>query len=216
MKNGSLPLLTPRKSPRQGRSIATVDAIFEATLQVLSSDGLIRLNTTRVARRAGVSVGTLYQYFPNKQALLYAALERHLAKLTAAVERACNESRQCSVETTAETVVRAYLQTQLAHAEISPALYRIALELDAREMIERAVQQSSSVIAATLSNSSGVRLEDPGLSAHTLTAALYGTVPAFCHRVLSPENGIEAEKQLTIMFRSYLTAHQGYTEQDRR
>src|SRR5215470_16463733 len=85
------PSLTPRKSPRQDRSIATVDAIFEATIQVLLSDGVSRLNTTRVAHRAGVSVGTLYQYFPNKQALLFAVLDRHLATLADAIEKACEE-----------------------------------------------------------------------------------------------------------------------------
>ena len=54
--------LNPRKKPAQSRSKVTVDAIFEATIQVLLADGLQRLTTTRVAERAGVSVGTLYQY----------------------------------------------------------------------------------------------------------------------------------------------------------
>ena len=66
--------LKPRKTPVQARSEATVDAIFKATIQVLLSDGERRLTTTRVAERAGVSVGTMYQYFPHKQALLYAVV----------------------------------------------------------------------------------------------------------------------------------------------
>ena len=57
----------PRKTPIQARSTVTVEAIFEATIQVLLSRGADRLTTTRVAERAGVSVGTLYQYYPNKQ-----------------------------------------------------------------------------------------------------------------------------------------------------
>src|SRR4051794_24665457 len=57
--------LEPRKSPVQARSNASVDAILEATVQVLLQVGKERLTTTRVAARAGVSVGTLYQYFPN-------------------------------------------------------------------------------------------------------------------------------------------------------
>src|SRR5215472_16283374 len=151
MGNGSLPPLTPRKSPRQGRSIATVDAIFEATIQVLLSDGLIRLNTTRVARRAGVSVGTLYQYFPNKQALLFAVLERHLAMLADAVEKACDENLCATVETIAEAVVKAYLNARMAQSEVSPALYLVALELDARELIELATRRSERAIEAMLS-----------------------------------------------------------------
>src|SRR5215472_11981481 len=113
MGNGSLPPLTPRKSPRQGRSIATVNAIFEATIQVLLSDGLIRLNTTRVARRAGVSAGTLYQYFPNKQALLFAVLEQHLATLAGAIEKGGDENQCAAVETIAEAVVKAYLREKM-------------------------------------------------------------------------------------------------------
>ena len=84
-------LLEPRKSPVQARSTASVDAILEATIQVLLSAGKERLTTTRVALRAGVSVGTLYQYFPNKSALLKAALRRHLDEVTEATERACRE-----------------------------------------------------------------------------------------------------------------------------
>ncbi|HEX3471637.1 MAG TPA: helix-turn-helix domain-containing protein, partial [Silvibacterium sp.] len=57
-------LLQPRKSPVQARSTASVSAILEATIQVLLDVGKERLTTTRVAYRAGVSVGTLYQYFP--------------------------------------------------------------------------------------------------------------------------------------------------------
>ena len=67
-----------------------MDAILEATIQVLLSVGKERLTTTRVASRAGVSVGTLYQYFPNKSALLQAALKRHLDEVTDAVELVCN------------------------------------------------------------------------------------------------------------------------------
>src|SRR5215469_17560163 len=143
MENGSLPPLTPRKSPRQGRSIATVDAIFEATIQVLLSDGLIRLNTTRVAHRAGVSVGTLYQYFPNKQALLFAVLERHIAMLAAAIEKTRDESPCATKEIIAEAVVKAYVRAKMAQAEISPALYRIAQELDARALMDVATERSA-------------------------------------------------------------------------
>ena len=75
-------VLEPRKSPVQARSTASVHAILEATIQVLLKVGKERLTTTRVASRAGVSVGTLYQYFPNKSALLQAALKRHLGEVT--------------------------------------------------------------------------------------------------------------------------------------
>jgi AcrR family transcriptional regulator len=88
----SKPPNKPRKRPRQARSKFTVDAILEATERVLAERGLDDASTTEVAELAGVSVGTLYQYFPNKQALVAAVIERALARdrevLTAAFARA--------------------------------------------------------------------------------------------------------------------------------
>ena len=127
-------------------------------------------------------------------------------RVAAAIEQACAENPCIAKDRIAESIVKAYLQAKMAQAEISPTLYRIAMELDARELIELATRRSANAIEAMLSTSNG-RFTNPGLLAQTLTAALYGTVPAFCHRVLSAADGAEAERQLTIMFRSYLIAH---------
>lgn len=69
-------LLRPRKTPSQSRSGETVAAIVEAAAQVLERDGLERFNTNAVAARAGVSIGSLYQYFPGKDALTVALIQR--------------------------------------------------------------------------------------------------------------------------------------------
>jgi AcrR family transcriptional regulator len=65
-----------RRSPKQARPRATCDAILEAASQILERDGADGFNTNAVAERAGVSIGTLYQYFPDKTAILLAAAER--------------------------------------------------------------------------------------------------------------------------------------------
>lgn len=72
--------LDPRKAPRQRRSAHTVDAILEAAALVLEEGGLEGFNTNAIARRAGASIGTLYQYFPSKDALTLALLLREEAK----------------------------------------------------------------------------------------------------------------------------------------
>lgn len=72
-----------RRKPRQSRSRMTYDSILEAAAQLLRHDGPAALNTNRVAERAGVSVGTLYQYFPNKGAILLALARREISGLNA-------------------------------------------------------------------------------------------------------------------------------------
>lgn len=82
--------LAQRKQPRQTRAAATVEAIIEAAARILARDGLARFNTNRVAELAGVSIGSLYQYFPHKDALMAALIAREQAvrvrQLAAAVD----------------------------------------------------------------------------------------------------------------------------------
>jgi AcrR family transcriptional regulator len=71
------PLMKPRKAAAQERSRATVDALVEATARILVKEGFDKASTNRIAEVAGVSVGSLYQYFPCKEALVAAVIERH-------------------------------------------------------------------------------------------------------------------------------------------
>ncbi|OQM73897.1 TetR family transcriptional regulator [Manganibacter manganicus] len=71
MTNQPTPLISSRKRPKQARSTELVSAILEAAVQVLAMEGAQRFTTARVAEKAGVSVGSLYQYFPNKAAILF-------------------------------------------------------------------------------------------------------------------------------------------------
>ena len=77
--------LSPRKSPTQDRARETVAAILEAAVDLFSTRGYARTSTNHIARRAGVSVGSLYQYFPNKDAVLTALLARHLGAVESAI-----------------------------------------------------------------------------------------------------------------------------------
>lgn len=199
--------LNRRRMPRQGRSLITVEAIFEATIQVLLTEGPIRLNTTRVAERAGVSVGTLYQYFPNKQSLLLALLERHLTSLTGIVEKACVENLNTGTDEIACVVVGAYLEAIMVHAEVSPALYYIAVDLDAGRLLDKAVHKSVQAIDKLLVSAIDSHFSDSYLIARTMAAVLFGAVPVFCSRVMPPSAGVEAKRQLELMFRAYLSAH---------
>lgn len=89
MKRNRTESLNPRKRPQQRRSRVTIDTIFEATIQVLLANGLDRITTIQIADRAGVSIGSLYQYFPNKRALLAAVVKRHVGEVVDATIVAC-------------------------------------------------------------------------------------------------------------------------------
>jgi AcrR family transcriptional regulator len=83
--------LVPRKLPQQERAQETVGAILKAAAAAFARDGYACTTTNHIAERAGVSVGSLYQYFPNKDAILGALYERHTADVDVAVERALAE-----------------------------------------------------------------------------------------------------------------------------
>jgi AcrR family transcriptional regulator len=148
---------TPRKRPVQGRSRDTVVAILEATFQVLESDGEA-LTTTRVAEVAGVSVGTLYQYFPNRDALINGALAEHLEAAIGAVEAAAAEVRSQPVEVAAERVVRAFLAVKAERAIVSRTLNRVfgVGKLDDRPVVRAAARRAQHAIAQVLAAGSEV------------------------------------------------------------
>ncbi len=96
-----------RKIPRQGRALASVDVVLEAAAQVLEASGEAGFNTNAVAERAGVSIGTLYRYFPDKQAILLALAlretEAHRGRVMAALEDGQGVARD-------RAMIRAFVQ----------------------------------------------------------------------------------------------------------
>src|SRR5260221_12453966 len=92
--------LSPKKSPRQERSRATVEAILEAATDILIREGAGRLTTNRIAERAGVNIASLYQYFPGKHAIIAELRRRHGAERRAADREVLIERRGDSLEPT--------------------------------------------------------------------------------------------------------------------
>jgi AcrR family transcriptional regulator len=136
----------------------TVEAISEATIQVLLAVGLDRLTTTRVAERAGVSVGTLYQYYPNKQALLYAVLKVHSIKVAAAVEGACRANRCAAVKVLLAAVVEVFVNAKLERTDVSTALYAAASEPQGAAIVRRLSKRVHRALTAALAEAAGATL----------------------------------------------------------
>jgi len=117
MKSGKL--LNPRKKPSQPRLINTYEAILEASAQVFTGLGYVRTTTNRIAERAGVSIGSLYQYFPNKDAILVALLERHMGTGPEIL------SGKIRPEMTLKEIMTVAIETAIEVNERDPDLHRI-------------------------------------------------------------------------------------------
>jgi AcrR family transcriptional regulator len=118
--------MEPRKTPVQARSAATVEAILEGAVQVLEAQGAGGFTTTAVAARAGVSVGTLYQYFADKNALAAALSRKARAGMVETVAAAVDASAALALEPALEAIVAASLRGDVQRP-------RFARTLDALE-----------------------------------------------------------------------------------
>jgi len=112
---------TPRKRPSQARGRATVEAILEATARILVDEGYEKATTNHVAEVAGVSIGSLYQYFPNKEALVGELLERHESRMLDQLAGMMTELAGAPIDEAVRTYVRAMLEL---HRQ-TPKLHRV-------------------------------------------------------------------------------------------
>lgn len=118
------PPTNPRKNALQERSRATVDALVEATARILVRDGFEKTSTNRIAELAGVSVGSLYQYFPSKEALVAAVIERHNQEIMGLVRATLTEIADLPIEKAVRRLVTVAIE---AH-RIKPELHRVLAE----------------------------------------------------------------------------------------
>lgn len=117
-------LLTPRKAASQQRSRATIDALVDATARVLIKEGFDQANTNRIAVEAGVSIGSLYQYFPSKEALVVAVIERHKGEMVDVLRRTLAKVETLPID----NAVRELVKTMIEAHRVNPGLHRVLVE----------------------------------------------------------------------------------------
>jgi AcrR family transcriptional regulator len=142
---------TPRKLPQQDRSRVTVEAILEATTHILTEEGYEKANTNRIADRAGISIGSLYQYFPNKESLIAALMEQHSNEIVELVEIKLQLLFNAPLEVAISELVKAVIA---AHT-INPRLHQVLNEeipLSARlQQMQKADERIGKMLRAYLS-----------------------------------------------------------------
>jgi AcrR family transcriptional regulator len=120
-------------------------------------------------------VGTFYQYYPNKQSLLFAVLESHMNKMAEAVERACKRTRGKPTAEVVREVVEAFVDAKMERTDISTALYRIAAEIDGPAVARRAFQRSMKALEAALKTAPNAASAHDRFAIQMMFGAMAGT-----------------------------------------
>ncbi|RAS37434.1 TetR/AcrR family transcriptional regulator [Paraburkholderia bryophila] len=185
--------LKPRKAPVQRRSAQTVEAVLEAAARILETQGLVACTTNAVAERAGVSIGSLYQYFPNRDALTVALIERETAQLLVDIEAA-------SLVASSRGCVQAMVRAAVTHQMRRPALARVIDFEERRLPLGERHQRLAELVHAVLMSALTEKPDAPALSdaslvAHDLLAIVHGMVDAAGQR----EEGDAAALEVRVM-----------------
>lgn len=167
--------VSARELPKQQRSRETVGTILDAAAQLLVEDGYDKASTNRVAREAGVNIGTLYRYFPNKEMLFATLFERHVEQVAAAVDAKSRDLTDKSLP----AAVRGLIEGMLEGVMVEPELHQALIEQvppDARPDQGRVLEERIQQIVRDYieSHKAEMRPKDPVLAAfvvvHTVRA----------------------------------------------
>ena len=144
------PRTNPRKNASQERSRATVDALLAATARVLVREGYDHASTNKIALAAGVSIGSLYQYFPSKEALVSAVIDRHIGQIMELIRASFVRVAALPVREAVRETVRVMIE---AH-RIEPKLHRVLVEqiprIGAMERIEAVDDEAIALVRGYL------------------------------------------------------------------
>jgi AcrR family transcriptional regulator len=185
--------LRPRKRPTQARSQRTVDAIVKAAAQVFARRGYAGTTTNHIAERAGVSIGSLYEYFPSKDALLAALMEAHIEEAAAALTAAGADvaSRRPDLAGTVRHLVRTMIALHARDRDLHRVLFEEApLSRPLRQTLRDVEQRTVADVAMLVDGHPEVRVADVPLAA----AVVVHTVEALTHKlVLHGDCGVDVD-----------------------
>jgi AcrR family transcriptional regulator len=198
----------PRKEASQGRSRATVNALVEATARILVKEGFDKASTNRIAAVAGVSVGSLYQYFPSKEALVAAVIDRHQQEIMQVVRGELAQVASQPIEQGVRTLVAVAVK---AH-RVDPKLHRVLAEQIPRvgklEKVETFSRENYALFKAYLqSRRDEIRVADLELAAFVCVTSIEAlTHTAVLHYETVSEDAMEAlVDEATRLVVGYLT-----------
>ena len=183
-------------------------AIVEGAAQVFVESGYGAATTTRIAERAGVSVGSLYQYFPDKDALLVALTERHIAQSHARLRELLASDDVLGLPL--ETLIRGVVQAMLDLHLVDPVLHRLLFEevprkVEVTELKERGERALLSRVEELFERHPEIHVRDPRLTSRIVAQLLEALTHWFT--IENPEVGVDAEAfvdEVTSLVLAYL------------
>ena len=196
----------PRKLPEQDRSRATVEVIVDAAARILVKGGYDAFTTNRVAEKAGVSVGSLYQYFPNKEALLSELMRRHVME----IERNVEEMAEMAKTAPLAELIRVGIEQNVRAHLIDPDLHRVLSEemprLGALDWKAAFIERMEDRVRAALeARRSELAVSDIDLAVYIVTRTTEAVIHnAVCERPKELASGMLAE-EVTRMLVGFLT-----------
>jgi len=199
--------LIPRKAPRQARSRATVDAILDAAARVLVQRGYAATTTNAVAEVAGVSVGSLYQYFPNKDSLIAALHDRHGRQMSALLDAALLQHRGSTLPEALAGVIESAVKAHQLDADLHRVLEKQVLGLDPFPGEDDSFDEIERRLRGLLeAHRAEIVVEDLRLATYMLMHAVHALIHAV---VLERPSGVSvkaATRETVRMALAYLTA----------
>jgi AcrR family transcriptional regulator len=155
---------TERRMPTQERAQRTVETLFSATAQIVEVEGASALTTNKIAAKAGFSIGTLYQYFPSKEAIVQAMVERERAHLMQLLDQLLTHGRDHATDP--RTVLKDYMHLMVLHLgtgradhamaavprSLRGAMVRLAWQMDDYEQTSKIVREFSERVALYLNH----------------------------------------------------------------
>jgi AcrR family transcriptional regulator len=168
---------SPRKEPRQARSRATVETLLDATARVLQRDGYDHTSTNRIAEAAGVSIGSLYQYFPSKEAIVAALVEREVEAQFAIVASKMAEVLDAPLDVAVRALIEAFVACHRLHPRLHKVLTEEVPRVGALKRVVEVEQRAEQLLRAGLEHRrSELRLRDPAMTAFLLMNAVEGVL----------------------------------------
>lgn len=196
---------TPVRKPRQARAKLTCEALIDAATQVLKDRGYDAFNTNQVAERAGVSIGSLYQYYPNKQALIEAIVVRHVTLLAGAVAAGLAQARTLPIGDAMDLLVQVAVDVYASDLD----LHRVVHEQIPQQQAEAAVgdtlkQLTHWLTELLLARRQELRAMDHAMAAGMVVNLIKDTTCRITLGTLGAASVQAATHELRWMVRAYL------------